>query len=120
MQNYHICQAIEKVVQTFWGLESCNILVMNVLKYCFVQTFFGERQRILAGFRLKVLPVTNNFCRKVLVTGNILDIVEKIFFEFSVQKSRKCVFLRFIKIAEMCINYLLKNRGKVYYETKNL
>jgi hypothetical protein len=26
VQNYHICQAIEKAVQTFSGLENCNVL----------------------------------------------------------------------------------------------
>ena len=39
---------------------------------------------------------------------------------FLSQKSRKCVFLHHLKIAEMCINNYLKNLGKVNYETKNI
>jgi hypothetical protein len=44
VQNYHICQAIERVVQTFLGLKDCNILGMNRLKFWLVQTFFGGSQ----------------------------------------------------------------------------
>ena len=44
VQNYHICQAIERAVQTFLGLKDCNILGMNRLKFWLVQTFLGEGQ----------------------------------------------------------------------------
>jgi hypothetical protein len=46
VQNYHICQAIERAVQTFLGLKSSNILEMNLLWFCLVQTFSGKGQRI--------------------------------------------------------------------------
>ena len=61
VQNYHICQAIERAVQTFLGMESCNALWMNLLEFWLFQTFSGEKSKILGVFGLKVLALTNSF-----------------------------------------------------------
>ena len=47
-QNYHLCQAVERAVQTFSGLENCNVLGMNMLKVGLVQAFTERSPRDLA------------------------------------------------------------------------
>jgi hypothetical protein len=71
VQNYHICQAIERPVQTFWGFKNCNALWMNLLQFCLFQTFSGEKSKILGVFGLKVLALTNSILPEVLPTTNI-------------------------------------------------
>ena len=65
-QRYRVWQAVKRAVQTFFGVEKCNIMVMSVLKDCLVQTFFEEDRKINGFPHLFSHPspsfINHNFC----------------------------------------------------------
>lgn len=60
-QNYCVCQAIKRAVQTFLGMDIYNVLEMNRLKFGSFQTFFGGRLGVLG-----ILPPISSYPKDVV------------------------------------------------------
>ncbi len=59
-QNYRICQAAERPVQTILDSKNCNVLEMNLLEFVLVQTYFEGSPR-----NLGIIPPISSYPKDV-------------------------------------------------------